>query len=271
MEGWRKYFIRKFIKVFFFTCPLYFHSIFQFILFFFFVQENCPDSINFFDRRSSPSRSPNEYSAGPKISLFLFLREKSVLVSDSKWRVDNWPIVARPPWTVAFAYGVSREGAERGGGQRGEQRKGVSTRISRSSRERAREGPDLWMGPDPRGGQRCRLAESGTTLVPGSTNRWLVSPLSSRLFPLFVLSFSFSFLLLAQLPISIPHRLPSFSFSFFNFFLFSRSLVLVAEDALTLVACVLLGTYLSSIMRRRLSWNYCGQIGRVLSWFLLPD
>lgn len=35
---------------------------------------------------------------------------------------------------------------------------------------------------------------------------------------------------------------PSSSLSFFNFFLFSRSLVLVAEDALTLVACVLLGT-----------------------------
>lgn len=139
----KKIFHTQIYKSLFFYMSLI-HSIFQFILFFFFfVQENCPDLINFFDRRSSSSRSPNEYSAGPKISLFLFLREKSVLVSDSKWRVDNWPIVARPPWTVAFAYGVSREGAERGGGQRGEQRKGVSTRISRSSRERAREGPDL--------------------------------------------------------------------------------------------------------------------------------
>lgn len=57
--------------------------------------------------------------------------------------MDNWPIVARPPWTVAFAYDVSREGGRERAGE-GEQRKGVLTRISRSSRERAREGP----GPD---------------------------------------------------------------------------------------------------------------------------
>jgi len=108
------------------------------------------------------------------------------------------------PWSLHTMF--SREG---GRVEAGEQRKGVSTRISRSSRERAREGPgpDLWMGPDPRSGRRCRLAEPGTTLVPGSTNRWLVSPLSSRLFLLLVLSFSFFFLLLVRLPISIPSHL----------------------------------------------------------------
>lgn len=78
-----------------------------------------------FFRRPPPFRNTvfsNEYSAGPKVSLFP--RERCVLVPDSRWRVDNWPIVARPPWTVAFAYDVSREGAGELGGQEARAEKG---------------------------------------------------------------------------------------------------------------------------------------------------
>lgn len=143
-----------------------------------------------------------------------FLRERSALVPDSRWRVDNWPIVARPPWTCVCIRRFARRGTRKGKGRR-DRREGESReRVYRQgSPDPLASGPtkarDLIYEWDqtPEGGRRCRLAEPGTTLVPGPTNRRLVSPLSSRLFLPFALSSSFSFLLPAQLPISIPHLL----------------------------------------------------------------
>lgn len=248
------------------------HSIFQFILFFLYKKIvpiwsifSTVDHL-LHGRPTSIPRDQRSLSFSSCVR-----RARWFLIPSGAWIIGRSLRVRHGPWRLHTAF---REKGPREEGDKGESRERV---YRQGSLDPLASGPVKALiyewDQTPRGGQRCRLAEPGTTLVPGSTNRWLVSPLSSRLFPLFALSFSFSFLLLAQLPISIPHHLPSFSFSFFNFFLFSRSLVLVAEDALTLVACVLLGTYLSSIMRRRLSWNYCGQIGRVLlsSWFLLPD
>lgn len=59
--------------------------------------------------------SSSEYSAGPKVSPFL--REKSALVPGSRWRVDNWPIVARPPWIGVCIRRFARGGQEGTGGE----------------------------------------------------------------------------------------------------------------------------------------------------------
>lgn len=112
-EEWRKY-IHKLVKIFFSIQSLYM----QFILIYYIRKSSWSDqffrpSTIFFQKQSS-----SEHSAGPKISLL----EKSVLVLDSRWRMDYWSIVARPPWTMAFAY-VSREGG-REGGQEGRAEKG---------------------------------------------------------------------------------------------------------------------------------------------------
>lgn len=191
-----------------------------------------------------------------------------MLVPDSRWRVDNWPIVARPPWTVAFAYDVSREGGREGDGwQEG------------GSRERVyRQGSPDPLASGPAKARDLIYEWDQTPEVvngadwPSPVPLWYpVRPIVGwfllsrpRLLLLFALSFSFSFLLLAQLLIWIPHHRPVL-FLHFNFFLFSRScLSLLPKTLWSSVACVLLGTYLSSIMRRRLSRDYCGQIGRVL-------
>lgn len=179
--------------------------------------------INFFIQLSPPRTwSSSEYSArGPKISLSSCVRSACRFqIPGGAWIIGRSLRVRHGPWRLHTTFRKKRDVK----GKRGEQRKSVSTRISRdplaSGPAKAR-GPDLWMGPDPRGGRRWRLAEPGTTLASGSTNRRLVSPLSSRLFLPLALSFSFSFLLLAQLLIWIPHHLPLL-FLLFNFFLFSR-------------------------------------------------
>lgn len=104
------------------------------------------------------------------------------------------------------------------------------------------------MGPDSGGGRRCRLAELGTTLVLGSTNRPLVSPLvvptlslsfsnslSLSLFlPLFSASLSLPLarLFLLCLPISIPLMPPPAPSSASSFSPAPRLCLLVAEDAI---------------------------------------
>lgn len=103
------------------------------------------------------------------------------------------------------------------------------------------------MGPDSGGGRRCRLAELGTTLVLGSTNRPLVSPLVVPTLSFFLqLSVFISFLtsvlclslacsLVSSLPsyldttISMPPPAPSSASSFSPA---PRLCLLVAEDAI---------------------------------------
>ena len=103
----------------------------------------------------------------------------------SRWRVDNWPIVCAAAMDRGVCIRRSWEGGRRVLGVGGESRERVYRQGSLdplASQAREGPGPDLWMGPDPRGGRRYRLVESSTTLVPGSTNRRLVSPPSFHLF-----------------------------------------------------------------------------------------
>lgn len=102
------------------------------------------------------------------------------------------------------------------------------------------------MGPDSGGGRRCRLAELGTTLVLGSTNRPLVSPLVvptlsfflqlsvfiSFLTSVLCLSLSLARLFLLCLPISIPLMPPPAPSSASSFSPAPRLCLLVAEDAI---------------------------------------
>lgn len=214
-------------------------------------------------------RSISVYSVGPKVSPFL--REKCVLVPGSRWRVDNWPIVCAAAMNrgVCIRRFVGR-GTTSSGGRRREQRKSVSTRISRSSRESGPRGPGAWSmnGTRP---QRWPTVPIGRVQYHSGTrfDQSLVgfSSLVPSLFP------ACPFFLLSS-PRTAPYLDTAPPLPLLLQFLPFRSLVLlVAEDSLARVACVLLGIYLSSIMRRRLSSDCCEQIGRVLLslWFLLLD
>lgn len=195
-----------------------------------------------------------------------------MLVPDSRWRVDNWPIVARS--AMDRLHTTFREkGDERGrrvvGGRKAE--KGcIDKDLPIPSRAGPRRPRDLiyewdqtpevvngadWPSPVP-------LWYPVRPIVGWSLLSRPVSFL--RVVPFLSLSpfFSSHSFLSEHRATSPPPPRSSSSISFF-------SLVLAcpcwAEDAPILVACVLLGTYLSSIMRRRLSRDYCGQIGRMLS------
>lgn len=116
------------------------------------------------------------------------------------------------------------------------------------------------MGPDLGGGRPCRLAESDTTLMPGSTNRPLVSPLAFCLLLSSCLCLS-----LARLFISIPHHrllfLPLSSSTPSSPLARSSSLPNRYSD-LRRLCSTLAEFHLSSITRRRLSRHCCEQIGR---------
>lgn len=125
------------------------------------------------------------------------------------------------------------------------------------------------MGPDP-AGRPCRLAELDTTLIAGSTNRPLVSPLALR--PLLS---CFPRSLLLSLASPSRYRAATTSSSSFSPRFSSTScssLVPVClrcrtdRSAISVSSCsTLAGIRLSSVTRRRLSRHCREQIGRPIS------